>query len=149
MYKRVRHKCDDLFCGCLRFFAKSAFPIVVVSTMMLGLAAPSSGLEAAAPVTVKGMADADLNWNFFNPKWTTIPYLGVNGGVVGFEGGGYRDSYGSLGCQGGAKFFLSEDISFNVEGRYQRIFVEDNSGNDNGVNNLMLNLGFSFYWGGK
>jgi len=86
----------------------------------------------------------DLNYNFFNPRSTAVPYIGVNAGIYAIESGDYDDSYSSAGFQVGAKFFLTESISFNLEGRYTMIFMEESD-----ANNLMATFGFSYYFGGK
>ena len=50
-----------------------------------------------------------------NPDQDTVPYLGAQAGMTFIEAGEFSDSAFSYGGMAGAKFFVSEDLSYNAE----------------------------------
>ena len=82
-----------------------------------------------------------FNYNFIKPGLTNIPYAGCALGITGVDAGGYSDTSISFGVQGGFKNFISEDISFNVEGSLMHYEVESK-----GTNSLSITAGISYYF---
>lgn len=70
--------------------------------------------------------DLVLNYNFVGAS-KVVPYIGVAGGFVVFSHSSDNDSktdgFGSLGAQGGIKYFMSDNVFLNVEARYRRWFT--------------------------
>lgn len=87
-----------------------------------------------------------VNYNFFRSGAVVVPYIGAQLGLAGYDSGEYDDTSFSYGGQGGVKFFLSEDLSLNVELNYLITNISDDEGEDVDVKNTSLLLGFSYYF---
>jgi len=91
----------------------------------------------------------NLKWNLYQKGWTVIPFVGVQAGVTGYDREGEDDSAFSYGWMGGAKFFLSEDVSLNLELNYlHTTFDADDGGDDLDLDVTNFFVGFSWYFGG-
>ncbi len=86
------------------------------------------------------------NYNYFRPGSVVVPYIGIQLGLSGYDAGGYDDTSFAYGGQGGAKFFLSEDLSLNLELNYLITKVNGGEGEDVDVKNTSLLVGFSYYF---
>ena len=82
------------------------------------------------------------NYNFVKKGETYIPYAGVALGMVGYDDGNADDSAISFGAQGGVKYFLSEDTSFNLEASYTFAEIDGES-----YDAFSITAGISFYFG--
>ena len=82
-------------------------------------------------------------YNFYKRGWNSVPYAGLQAGITGVDTEGYDDSTFSFGGMAGFKQFLTESISFNLEGNYMYYEVENTD-----VNQFSLFLGFTWYFGG-
>ncbi|MBI4518623.1 MAG: outer membrane beta-barrel protein [Deltaproteobacteria bacterium] len=80
------------------------------------------------------------------PESTTVPFVGVQGGVLfsssggGFGGGGGTDTNGALGGQAGVKVFLTKTTSVNAELDY----IASTDAMDEGA--LLALFGVSYYF---
>ena len=83
-----------------------------------------------------------FNYNFVKKGETYIPYAGVALGMVGYDDGDADDSAISIGAQGGVKYFLSEDTSFNLEASYTFAEIDSES-----YDAFSITAGISFYFG--
>ena len=83
-----------------------------------------------------------FNYNFVKAGATYIPYAGCALGVVGYDDGNVSDSAISIGVQGGVKYFLSEDTSFNLEASYTIAEIDSES-----YDAFSITAGISFYFG--
>ena len=83
-----------------------------------------------------------FNYNFVKAGATYIPYVGCALGMVGYDDGDADDSAISIGAQGGVKYFLSEDTSFNLEASYTFAEIDSES-----YNAFSITAGISFYFG--
>jgi opacity protein-like surface antigen len=77
----------------------------------------------------------------FNRAQVVVPYLGVQAGIAGTSNGTSKSGF-SYGGMAGLRFFISENMSLNMEGNYQWAKASA-SNNDVGV--FYGFLGFSFY----
>lgn len=98
-------------------------------------------MESDAYETTTYSVLANLKYNFFKKGWTTIPYVGLQAGVAGYEADDDSDSAFSYGGMAGLKFFLTEDISLNIEGNYLRTTYDDDD------HRTSVLFGFTFYFG--
>ena len=85
-----------------------------------------------------------INWHFPLTD-IVVPYLGAFIGLAWND----RDTTGTIGPQGGIKFFVHDRTFLNLGYRYEWFFsrfeaVEDNASRGNHV----FNLGIGFTWGG-
>jgi hypothetical protein len=85
-----------------------------------------------------------INYNFIVTD-IIVPYLGGFIGLVWND----RDATGTIGPQGGVKFFVHDRTFLNLGYRYEFFFnrikaIEDNASRGNHV----FNLGVGFTWGG-
>ena len=85
-----------------------------------------------------------INWHFRLTD-IVIPYLGAFIGLAWND----RDTTGTIGPQGGIKFFVHDRTFLNLGYRYEFFFnrfeaIEDNASRGNHV----FNLGVGFTWGG-
>lgn len=83
-----------------------------------------------------------FNYHFLVPRATYIPYVGCALGMIGFDSGDSDDSAFSVGAQGGVKYFLSEDTSFNLEASYTYAEMDNE-----GTGTFSITAGISFYFG--
>jgi len=91
----------------------------------------------------------NLKYNFYGKGWKLIPYLGIQGGFAGFTSDDRSDSAFSYGGMGGAKVFVSEDVSINLELNHiiTQYPGEDNEPDSDFASTTFL-LGLTFYFGG-
>lgn len=80
------------------------------------------------------------------PDATFLPYVGLEGGVYGFDDGLEKLTGSSYGLMGGAKFFLSKNASVNLEYNYREMKLEDDSGASYNANITVLGIGYSVYF---
>lgn len=88
----------------------------------------------------------NLKFNFYGEGWTVVPYIGVQGGISGYDAGDNNsdDNFG-YGGMGGLKIFFNESVSMNLELNYmQTEFDEDQTQKD-----TRFFVGFTYYFGGK
>jgi opacity protein-like surface antigen len=90
----------------------------------------------------------NLKYNFYQEGATTIPYLGVQTGITGYEAAGDDDSDLSYGAMGGVKFFVSEEVSVNLELNYLKTTFDADVGGDIDLDVTSLFVGLSWYFGG-
>jgi hypothetical protein len=83
-----------------------------------------------------------FNYNFFQSGLTYIPYAGCALGLAGYDAGGTSDSSLSIGVQGGIKYFISEDTSFNLEASLTHYEIEGES-----IDSFAITAGISYYFG--
>ncbi|MFZ5570365.1 MAG: outer membrane beta-barrel protein [Thermodesulfobacteriota bacterium] len=108
---------------------------------MLGMKVESGDFDT----TIYSLAGV-VNFNLFKPGWVAVPYIGGQLGISGYDAGEYDDTALSYGGQGGVKFFLSEDLSLNVELNYLMTTVDAGEGEELDVDNTSVLLGFSYYF---
>lgn len=90
-----------------------------------------------------------FKFNFaFDKAQTVVPYLGVQSGSLAASAGGYNSSGFSYGGLGGVKFFITENVSLNLEANYLHTKLKVVS-TDVDVDQTQFLLGVSFYFGGK
>jgi|GEM_PF-1481037 len=99
-------------------------------------------------------ADLNAKYHFISKGQSIVPYLGIQAGYLDLSAKSDSDkadgnafSYGGM---GGVKFFITEKTSFNAEVNYRRYRLDvTSSGTKVGadINQLMLLLGFSVYFG--
>jgi len=82
-----------------------------------------------------------VNYNFFRPSSLIVPYAGVQLGFSGYDIGDFDDTAFSFGLQGGAKFFVSEDLSINGELNYMVTTTDPDD-----VKTTSLLVGLSYYF---
>jgi len=109
---------------------------------------PKDFLEAKGTLMIMNSDDytaysvlAQCNYNFFKPNTVVVPYAGVQLGFSGYDAGGYDDTSISYGLQGGAKYFLSEDLSLNGELNYLVTTVDPD---DVKVTSILFGLSYYF-----
>ena len=74
-----------------------------------------------------------------------MPYLGVQAGVFGFDG--TTDLFGnSYGLMGGAKYFVTEKTSVNLEYNYRTMTLKDDADNEYDATVTVLGIGYSIYF---
>ncbi len=81
------------------------------------------------------------NYNFYKSGLTFIPYAGGTLGMTYAEFGPYSDTSLSYGVQGGIKYFMSEETSFNFELGYLHSEIESSD-----VDSLIFSFGISYYF---
>ncbi len=81
------------------------------------------------------------NYNFYKSGLTYIPYAGGTLGFTSVEFGSESDSSLSYGVQGGIKYFMSEETSFNFELGYLHSEIESSD-----VDSLIFSFGISYYF---
>lgn len=82
-----------------------------------------------------------VNYNFFRPSSLIVPYAGIQLGFSGYDVAGFDDTAFSFGAQGGAKFFVSEDLSINGELNYMVTTTDPDD-----VKTTSLLVGLSYYF---
>jgi len=82
-----------------------------------------------------------FNYNFYQSGLTYIRYAGVTLGYTSAEFGDDSDSSLSYGVQGGIKYFMSEETSFNFEAGYLHSEIESED-----VDSIILSVGISYYF---
>lgn len=89
---------------------------------------------------------ANMKFNFYGEGWTVVPYIGVQGGISGYDSGDdNNDQNFGYGGMGGLKVFFNESVSMNFELNYlQTEYDEDISRKD-----TRFFVGFTYYFGGK
>lgn len=113
---------------------------------------PKDFLEAKGNLLIMNMdaGDDDItifsilgqcNYLFFKANSNIVPYAGVQLGFSGYDFGDEDDTSISYGVQGGAKFFLSEDLSLNAELNYLVTTIDPDD-----VKNTSLLVGLSYYF---
>lgn len=80
----------------------------------------------------------------FNTEGTSVPYIGVQGGMITFESGESADTIFSYGGMAGIKFFARENVSYFLELNYRRYQLSD--GGDATVDQKALLFGLSYYF---
>ena len=96
-----------------------------------------AGDEDATIYSVMGQC----NYNFFKPNTTVVPYAGIQLGFSGYDAGGTDDTSVSYGLQGGAKYFLSENLSLNGELNYLVTTIDPDD-----VKSTSLLVGMAYYF---
>lgn len=109
---------------------------------------PKDFLEAKGGLMILNAEDftaysllAQCNYLFFKPDTVIVPYAGVQLGFSGYDYDGDDDTAVSYGLQGGAKYFLSEDLSVNAELNYLVTNVDPDD-----VKNTSVLIGLSYYF---
>ncbi len=75
-----------------------------------------------------------------------MPYLGAQAGVYGFDDG-TTDLFGnSYGLMGGAKYFVTEKTSVNLEYNYRAMTLKDDADNEYDSTVTVLGIGYSIYF---
>jgi len=93
----------------------------------------------------------NLKYNFYQRGSTTVPFVGLQAGITGYESDGDTDSAFSYGGMVGVKFFLTEDISLNLELNYLQTTFEAQypATQDTEYEVSSFFAGFSYYFGGE
>lgn len=113
----------------------------------------SGGTTSESETSTMGL-DGFAKYHFYKKGQTVVPYVGAQLGYVsstttddeGNESDGTAISYGAM---GGAKFFVSESVSFNAELNYKLYELDFDFGGTTAtadVTDLSVLLGFSVYF---
>jgi hypothetical protein len=76
-----------------------------------------------------------------NPEQDVVPYVGAQAGMTFIEAGPFSDSAFSYGGMAGAKFFVSEDLSYNAELNLLMTTIDDQD-----YTQTTLQVGMSYYF---
>jgi len=116
--------------GTMGYFMSDALEVSVGS---MGIVTASDGSDS------KNLAlFVEPNYHF-NTSTAMVPYAGVHGGMFLSQSGETSNSVFEYGAQAGIKSFLSENVAFNTQLRYDRYSVEDST-----TSQLALNVGLVF-----
>ena len=85
--------------------------------------------------------DGQAKYHLIQEGSEIVPYVGAQLGNVSISGPGFSESATSYGFMGGAKYFVSEDASVNVEYNYKNVMYE---GGD--ITITTLSVGMSVYF---
>lgn len=100
----------------------------------------------ASRFEMEGFSSSDLmflgqaKYHFYQKGQTTVPYVGGQLGIYTSSNGETNTSF-SFGGMGGAKFFLKENVSLNLEANYTYMTDSDSDGR------LEFLAGVSYYFG--
>lgn len=88
----------------------------------------------------------NVKFNFYGEGSTIIPYIGLQGGISGYDSGDdNNDQNFGYGGMGGLKVFFNESVSMNFELNYmQTEYDEDQTQKD-----MRFFVGFTYYFGGN
>jgi len=82
---------------------------------------------------------------YFAAKSTYVPYAGAHLGFINYDRGEYSKTVFTYGLQGGWKFFVSENISWNLELDYSLYSAETDVGSKD-VKVISALAGMSYYF---
>jgi opacity protein-like surface antigen len=120
------------------YFITKAFEIAgnisIVENEINGAGSTQTGLELQGKYHFVGATDIFL------------PYLGIQAGVYGIDSGSTELRGRSYGFMGGAKYFLSDKVSVNLEYNYRALELEDEDDNTSDSTVTVLGIGYSVYF---
>ncbi|MCK4911445.1 MAG: porin family protein [Thermodesulfovibrionales bacterium] len=90
--------------------------------------------------------ELQLKYHFIGTIASFLPYLGVQAGVYGLDDGTDELKGSSAGFMGGAKYFVSEKTSVNLEYNYRMMTLEDDNDNSYDATVTVLGIGCSVYF---
>ncbi len=90
--------------------------------------------------------ELQFKYHFIGTRTSFLPYLGVQAGVYGLEDGTDELKGFSTGFMGGAKYFVSEKTSVNLEYNYRMMKLEDEDDNSYDATVTVLGIGYSIYF---
>ena len=98
-----------------------------------------------AQVTQTGL-ELQFKYHFTGLGELLMPYIGAQAGVYGFDDG-TTDLFGnSYGLMGGAKYFVSQKTSVNLEYNYRTMALKDDDDNEYDATVTVLGIGYSIYF---
>ena len=90
--------------------------------------------------------ELQLKYHFIGAITSFLPYLGVEAGVYGLDDGTAEFKGKSAGFMGGAKYFLSEKTSLNLEYNFRMMELEDEQDETYDATITVLGIGYSVYF---
>ncbi len=90
--------------------------------------------------------ELQLKYHFIGAMTSFLPYLGVEAGVYGLDDGTDELKGKSVGFMGGAKYFMSEKTSLNLEYNFRMMQLEDEQDESYDATITVLGIGYSVYF---
>ncbi len=73
-----------------------------------------------------------------------VPYIGVHGGAAIYSANDYTETIPSFGAHAGIKFFVNDNTSFDVQGRWTRYSVDVGGGVDIDQMAMIFGINYKF-----
>ena len=99
----------------------------------------------ATETTQKGL-EFQVKYHFIGTIASFLPFVGVQAGVYGIDNGTDELKGNSAGFMGGARYFLSEKTSVNLEYNYRMMDLKDDQDKSYDTTVTVLGIGYSVYF---
>ncbi len=96
--------------------------------------------------TIQTGIELQLKYHFIGAITSFLPYLGVQAGFYGIDDGMDELKGNSYGFMGGARYFLSEKTSVNLEYNFRMMKLEDEQDKSYDATVTVLGIGYSVYF---